>query len=232
VLPNTLVAKASPATILPQNMQETVASLDGLIAESFSAGKRYIGAFLSVEKQKTFPIAPLPERLDRGQIDFLLEPLQKGESWGLISDAGLACVADPGSKLVFQARKRKIQVQVISGPSSLLLALIHSGFSGNNFAFIGYLPTEERERRKKLQLLEKRMREEKQTQIFIEAPYRNEALLSRLLEELSPEIWLSISVDLHSDREEVFTKTISEWRKSPLPDLKKRLAVFVLAANY
>jgi len=232
VLPNTIVPKASAATILPKDMQEEVAALDGLIAESFPAGKRYMSAFLSTEQQKTFPIAPLPESLDKAQLDYLLGPIKKGGKWGLISDAGLACVADPGSKLVFEARKRKIAVKVVSGPSTLLLSLIHSGFSGNSFAFVGYLPTDPKERQKKLKLLEKRMSEENQTQIVIEAPYRNHALLQHLVDELSSEIWLSVSVDLHMETEEVFTMKVSEWKKTPLPDLKKRLAVFVMAARY
>lgn len=149
---------------------------------------------------------------------------------GMISEAGLPAVADPGAQLVEEAYRLNIKVIPLSGPSSLMLALMASGLNGQHFAFNGYLPVKGPERAAKIKLLEKRSEMEKQTQLFIEAPYRNNQLAEAFLSTCKPSTQLCIAMNLTLGDEWVQTLTISEWRKNPLPDLKKKPAVFLLQA--
>ncbi|MDD3891850.1 MAG: SAM-dependent methyltransferase, partial [Bacteroidales bacterium] len=134
-------------------------------------------------------------------------------------------VADPGASLVALAHKHGIQVVALVGPSSIVMALMASGFNGQNFAFVGYLPIKAKERERRIAQLEQRSREENQTQLFIETPYRNNHLLSSLLSTLKPETLLHISCDLTLPTELVLTQSVKEWKKK-MPDLHKRPSIF------
>ena len=148
----------------------------------------------------------------------------------MLSDAGLPCIADPGADLVRLARKKNIMIEAIVGPSSLMMALMLSGFSGQQFSFNGYLPREKELRKQAISRFEQKSKKERSSELFIEAPYRNQELLKDLVETLQPTSELSISCDLTSPTQEVYTKSIKEWRAAPLPEINKRPTVFVISA--
>jgi 16S rRNA (cytidine1402-2'-O)-methyltransferase len=149
---------------------------------------------------------------------------------GLLSEAGLPGVADPGAMLVAEAHHLQMRIVPLSGPSSLMLALMASGLNGQQFAFNGYLPVKPPERAAKIKFLEKKSASENQSQLFIEAPYRNNQLLESLLANLQGSTHLCIAMNLTMDEEWISTKTVSEWKQIPPPDLKKKPAVFIFQA--
>jgi len=151
-----------------------------------------------------------------------------GHDIGLISEAGLPCIADPGSGIVSMAHNKKIRVVPLPGTSSILLALIASGFNGQNFAFNGYLPIDKLARAKKIKDLEGITWKQGQTQIFMETPYRNMQLLETLLKSCRPETRLCVACDLTQTTETVISATIGQWQKLQLPALNKRPAVFLI----
>lgn len=149
---------------------------------------------------------------------------------GLISEAGLPAVADPGAALVEEAIRRSRQVVPLVGPSSLMLALMASGLNGQQFAFNGYLPVKDPERSVRIRQLEKRSETENQSQLFIETPYRNNQLAEALMQGCRPETRLCIAVNLTLENEWIMTRSIRDWKRMPPPDLKKQPAVFILQA--
>jgi 16S rRNA (cytidine1402-2'-O)-methyltransferase len=158
-----------------------------------------------------------------------LQPLREGRAVGLLSEAGCPAIADPGAKLVEAAQREGFRVVPLVGPSSLVLALMASGLEGQRFAFCGYLPRESPEREKRIRQLEKRSRDEKETQIFIETPYRNDVLLAGLLKTCSPATRLCVAADLTAATESIRTGSVAEWRKGG-GAIGKRPAVFLLQA--
>lgn len=157
----------------------------------------------------------------------LIKPLLDGHDVGLISDCGMPAIADPGSKIVKLAHNYGIQVCPFAGPSSLMMALMASGVNGQSFAFTGYLPIDEKERKAQIKRLEELIIKYGQSQIIIEAPFRNNQLLKSLVENLPPQICISISTNLMNENEQNICKNVLEWRKS-LPDINKQEAVFVI----
>ncbi len=165
-----------------------------------------------------------PSNLPKGTLD----PLLQGQDMGLLSEAGCPGVADPGAVVVREAHAHGIRVRPLSGPSSLLLALMASGLNGQNFAFHGYLPVKSDARRKKLRALEREAQAGGRTQLFIETPYRNAALFEDILRSLSPQTMLCVALDLGLPSEEIYTRSIAQWQKNPLNFMEKRPAVFLV----
>jgi 16S rRNA (cytidine1402-2'-O)-methyltransferase len=227
LLPNLLHADAREDLGFPGGLREVAAKLDGLIAESPKEGRVFLKRMGRVPLE--VPQKELSEHTTSEEIDQLVEPMKRGEAWGFVSDAGIPCLADPGAKLVARARQQGIVVQAICGPSSIMLILMLSGFSAQNFSFLGYLPRDGEDLKKAIKTMEKRMREEKQTQVFIETPYRNEKLLQALLQNLGPEIKLCVACNLTAPDESIVTKEIAKWRQMPLPSLKDKPAIFALS---
>ena len=159
-----------------------------------------------------------------------IELLKAGNSVGLLSEAGCPAIADPGAALVEAAHREGIRVEPLIGPSSIVLALMASGLEGQRFAFCGYLPREPQERRRRIKELEARSRRERETQIFIETPYRNDALLAALLETVSEKTFLCIATDLTLPTESIRTHPVSRWRAAR-PAIGKRPTVFLLLAG-
>lgn len=161
----------------------------------------------------------------------MLQPLSEGRSMGLLSEAGCPAVADPGADLVALAHLRGFEVRPLVGPSSIMLALMASGANGQNFAFKGYLPAEKNKRLHALKTLEQRARNMHETALFIETPYRNNAILADSIAVLHPETRLCAACDLTLPTQSIISQNIAKWRKMPaLPDLNKRPAIFVLSA--
>ena len=228
LLPNLLGETKHHELFLPPSVDRAVASLDGLIAESESGGRRFLSHFKTAKPPHQIPLAVLTAHPNSEEVDFYLEPLTKGERWGLIADAGLPCIADPGAELVRRARQMGIPIQAFIGPSSILLSLMLSGLPGQHFRFCGYIARTPEQRRKELLALQKVSREEKATQIFIEAPYRNQATLDTLLEALADETWLCVAWDLTLPTQGLVSQPIANWRKIPRPAIHKKPAIFLV----
>lgn len=233
LLPNTLHEEEHIDRVFPPLVAEKVLALDGLIAESEKEARRYLKRFVFPEGRsfRDIPIRLLNEHTTKEGLKELIQPLLNGETWGVISDAGLPCLADPGANLVALARKHGLSIEAVTGPSSLFLALMLSGLSAQKFAFHGYLMREASPLRLQIKELEKQSLECMQTQLCIEAPYRSTQLLQALVQELSAETMLSVCVNLTSPEEKVWTLPVREWKKKTLPDLHKQPAIFLFLAE-
>lgn len=216
LLPNVLDESQTPSGYV---------EIDGLIAESEKSARRYLRTFVSHEELTKFPIRLLNEHTEQKEIAPLLEPILQGQTWGLISDAGVPCIADPGSEIVKLAHQHKIAVDAVPGPCSIILALQLSGFSGQNFCFHGYLPREEHLLIKKIKDLEAKARG--CSQIWIEAPYRSSKMLEALKKELQPTTELCVAVNLTGPLQQVISQSIKEWKSSSV-QLGKEPAVFLI----
>lgn len=230
LLPNLLGEMAHHQLFLPTSVDRAVESLDGLIAESEMGGRRYLSRFKHEKKTHEIPIALLNEHTKPKEIDFLLEPIRKGERWGVVSDAGLPCIADPGAMLVRRARQTGILIQAFSGPSAIYLSLMLSGLSGQKFYFHGYLQKELSPLKTEIKRLERSSRQEQVTHICIETPYRNQTLLETFLETLDDATFLACAWELTLPTQGILSQPVSIWKKSPLPELKKKNAIFLFHA--
>lgn len=231
LFPNLLGDLPHHEPYLPSSVAKAVATCDGLIAESEAAGRRFLSRFETKKPTREIPIALFNEHTPPEDLDFFLEPILKGERWGLVSDAGMPCIADPGSKLVLRARQKGVVVQAFVGPSSIFLALMLSGLPGQRFAFHGYLPKDEQGRKMAIKKLEATSEKESITQIFMEAPYRNKFTLESLMENLSDETYLTVAWDLTMPTQGILTQKVGTWKKSPAPNLDKKCAIFLLSVE-
>ena len=225
LLPNVLEESLPADPFLPASVGAAVSHLSGLIAESEKSARRYLRRFLSHEKMASLPLRLLNEHTLQNEIEVLLKPVVEGQTWGVISDAGLPCIADPGADLVSAARRLNIDVEALVGPCSLILALQLSGFSGQRFCFHGYLPRESEELEKKIKDLEKRAKEE--TQIWIEAPYRSAKMIDALKLWLQPATRLCVAVNLTTSAQKVASHSVQQW-KSLSFEIGKEPAVFLI----
>lgn len=232
LLPNLLGEMRHHQPYLPASVDRAMQEIDGLIAESATAGRRYLARFETAKPTDEIPIALYNEHSTDGDIDFLLEPIRKGERWGLLSDAGLPCIADPGSKLVKRARILGINIQAFVGPSSILLSLMQSGLPAQKFFFHGYLDRDNEKRIKEIRRLEKHSSAEGVTQIFIEAPYRNEHLMENLMQTLNEDTVLCVAWELTTPDQGILSQPVRLWKKSPLPNLAKKNAIFLFNSSH
>jgi 16S rRNA (cytidine1402-2'-O)-methyltransferase len=228
LLPNLLDKEQEHTCFLPKSVDATMQMLDGLIAEDEKEGRRYLKRFQLKKPLQEFPIRELSEHTSEQEIPSLLDPSRKGEVWGLVSDAGLPCIADPGSKLVAYAHTLNIPVRACVGPSSIFMALMLSGFTGEKFCFHGYLSKQSHERIQEIKRLEQDAKTKHRTHIFMEAPYRNDALFHDLLTCLEPSTHLCVAVDLTAPSEQVISKTVQKWRSTQAPSLNKRPTIFLM----
>lgn len=227
LFPNLLGDHRYAEVFLPNSVNKAMATIDGLIAESETEGRRYLKRFETKKPAYEIPIALFNEHTPDDQIDFLLEPIVAGERWGLVSDAGLPCIADPGSKLVLRARQRGINIQAFVGPSSIMMALMLSGLPGQKFAFQGYLDKVPEKRKKQILQLMQESKSSGMTQICMEAPYRNKHTLEMLVSTLSDQTMLCVAWDLTLSEQGVITQSIEQWKKCTLPNLEKKPALFL-----
>ena len=222
----TLLGNQDPNSVIPLNTLEITRKLRYFIVEELRTARRYLRLI-----DKSFPIDEcsffvLNEHTADSEFEEFLVPIEKGVDIGLMSEAGLPCIADPGSKIVFLAHKKLYCVVPMAGASSIILALIASGLNGQNFTFNGYLPIKPAERFKKIKELEKKSLEGV-AQIFMETPYRNNQTLETLLSACLNDTYLCIATDISLTTESIRTKKISEW-KTETTNLKDRLVVFCL----
>lgn len=240
LIPNTLGPADAGATdplttLIPEQVQAITAGLDCFIAENAKTTRAFL-KLVAIRHPLAKPlqeiqISELNVNTPEAMLPQLLQPLLDGRNAGLISEAGVPAVADPGANLVRLAHAQGIQVRPLVGPSSLLLAIMASGLNGQSFAFNGYLPVDATQRAKQIRTLEERSRKERQTQLFIETPYRNAAMLETLANTCQPGTLICIATDLSLASESIVTRTAAAWKKqlaaSKAPDLHKRPTVFL-----
>jgi 16S rRNA (cytidine1402-2'-O)-methyltransferase len=220
-------SKESVSAELPAEALRLFSVLDSFIVESERSAARLLSRFRDKEGMERLRLLLLNEHSVASELPGLLEPLRSGEDCGLLSEAGMPCIADPGAALVAEAQALGVEVVPIPGPSSLLLALAASGLSGQSFTFLGYLPAERAARKARLERLAADFRKDGLTRIFIETPYRNDALLSDCVAVLPESAWLAIAADIGGDRQLIRSRPIGAWRASPLPAIGKLPAVFL-----
>ncbi len=226
LIPTTL-GDTSIERVLPPDLMQIISSIPIFIVENLRTARRFLKKVNPMIVIDDLTFFELNQHTDKNEISRFLEPNRHGFDIGIISEAGCPGIADPGAEVVKIAHIRNIQVVPLVGPSSILLALMASGMSGQNFAFNGYLPIRNPEKSLQIKLLEKRMQTEGQTQIFIETPYRNVQLLDELLKNCDPATMLCIAVDITLDTEFILSKPVSYW-KTNIPDIQKRPAIFMI----
>lgn len=224
----TPISEIDPVDVLPQSVIDITRHLNFFVVEELRTARRYLSHIKVDSPIDELTFFLLNEHSQPEDVEKMLIPLLSGSDMGLMSEAGVPAVADPGAILVAAAHRKGIQVIPLVGPSSILLTLMASGLNGQNFAFVGYLPVKPHERRKRIRMLEQRSRSEGQTQLFIEAPYRNIQLLKDLISVCSEQTTITIASDVTSTDELIVTKTVREWKNLPLPDINKKNTVFAL----
>ncbi len=226
LIPTTL-GDTSALEVMPISVKKVVELIDTYIVENEKTARRSIKAIHSGKSQPSLHLHLLNKYTDITEIPSFLEPCLAGESVGLLSEAGVPGVADPGAEVVKIAHQKGIQVVPLVGPSSILMAMMASGMNGQNFAFNGYLPIDAKQRKQELKRLEHLSAEQGQTQLFIETPYRNNKMLEDIVNTLHPETQVCIACDITLPTEYIITKSASFW-KTNAPDLHKRPAIFII----
>ena len=216
-----------PCESLPGPALEIVRDLRDFVAENAKTARAFLAAVGMPCPLRELRIDVLDEHTPPESVRALLAPLREGRSLGLLSEAGCPAIADPGAILVAAAHREGYRVTPLIGPSSIVLALMASGLEGQRFAFWGYLPRDKDAREEKLRELERRSREDGATQIFIETPYRTDAMIASLLRACSPETQLCIASELSLPQESIRTQSIADWR-SQRPSIGRRPTVFML----
>ena len=222
------ISEGNPYDVLPESNREIMASLDYFIVENVRSARRFLSAAKIGRPIEELEFAECSEHTTEMEIEPLLHPILEGRDCGIISEAGLPGVADPGADVVAAAQKRGVEVVPLVGPSSILMALMASGQNGQSFAFNGYLPIKPAERTRAIKNFERRALTEGQSQIFIEAPYRNDKLFGDFIATLNPTTRLTVAVDITSQGQVIRTLAVSEWRQAPKPEMHKRPTIFII----
>jgi 16S rRNA (cytidine1402-2'-O)-methyltransferase len=239
LVPNTLGATDALSHVIPEHVQAITARLDYFVAENAKTARGFLKLIAAVhplaKPLQEIEIAELNVNTPAAALAGLLAPLLAGRDAGLVSEAGVPAVADPGADLVRLAHQHGITVKPLVGPSSLLLAVMASGLNGQSFAFNGYLPTDAALRTKRIKELENRSRSEKQTQLLIETPYRNAAMLEALVAGCQQSTLICVATDLSLPTESIRTLSGAKWKallaSGKAPDFHKKPTVFLLLAQ-
>lgn len=229
MIPCPISDSTAPYDVMPEANRRVIDELDYFIVENIRSARRFLSKAGIIRKIDDLEFVELNEHTKEGiAIEAMVKPLLAGRSAGVISEAGVPGVADPGAMVAEACHRKGIRVVPLVGPSSILLAMMASGLNGQSFAFNGYLPVKPPERAKAIKMFERRAQVERQSQIFIEAPYRNVKLVEQILTTLSPAIRLTIACDITSPDEIIQTRTVEQWRKTSLPDIAKRPTIFII----
>ena len=229
LIPTTL-GESETTHVIPSDVSAIIRNIKYFIVENIRTARRYLRKLdpqLDIDQLQFFE---LNQHTDRQIVESYLNPVSEGNDVGIISEAGCPGIADPGADVVKYAHIRHIQVVPLVGPSSILLSLMASGMNGQNFAFIGYIPVKPAERIKAIKEIERKSGIENQTQIFIEAPYRNNPLLNDLIKTLNDQTRLCVACDLTLETEYIKSQTVAQWKRE-IPDLNKRPAIFLVLGN-
>ena len=226
LIPTTL-GDNEPLEVLPLSVRKAIEQIDYYIVENEKSARRFIKKITPRKSQENLAIHLIDKFTQEQDTQHYLDVCNDGIDVGLLSEAGNPAIADPGSNMVILAHQKNIRVVPLVGPSSILLAMMSSGFNGQNFAFNGYLPIDANDRKHKLKQLEKQSKTENQSQIFIETPYRNDQLFTHLCQVLTPATHLCIAADITLSTEYIRTFSIKDW-KSHKPNLHKKPAIFII----
>lgn len=216
-----------PLAVLPISVKKSIEKIDHYIVEHEKNARRFIKSILPEKEQSTLKIQEINKFTSEEEIPGMLNPCLEGFNVGVISDAGCPGIADPGARAVHYAHEKGIKVIPLVGPSSILLAMMASGFNGQNFAFNGYLPIDKGERKSELKRLEKVSKDFDQSQLFIETPYRNNQMLQSLTENLSAQTRICVACDITLPSEFIKTAPVELWKKIKV-DLHKRPTLFII----
>lgn len=221
-----LMAQCAPSDVLPQKNIELISAVKFFVVEELRTARRFLKACNKAIDIDSLNFSVLNEHTQPREVAAMLQPALEGNDIGIISEAGCPAVADPGADLVAVAQRKGIEVVPLVGPSSILLSLMGSGFNGQSFAFLGYLPVDAAKRNSALRQMERDIRRN-QTQIFIETPYRNNRLVAELADSLPAEMMLCVAADITAPTQSIVTKPIKDWKKATY-DYNKRPAIFLL----
>ncbi len=228
MIPTTL-GETEPLEVLPISIKRAIENIDYYIVENEKSARHFIKKISPRKSQPDLSLETLNKYTELETIPNLLNPCLEGHDIGILSEAGCPGIADPGAEVVKMAHRLGIQVVPLVGPSSIVLALMASGMNGQNFAFNGYLPIESTDRKKKIKQLERIAKEENQSQLFIETPYRNDKLLAELIKTLGMTTLLCVACDITLSTEFIATKPIAEWKHVTV-ELHKRPTIFIISA--
>lgn len=228
LIPTPLDTECGLSYSQPEAVSDIIVSLRHYVVEELRTARRFIGSLKRGIDIDGLSFEVLNEHTPSEEIEAMLRPALDGFDMGLMSEAGVPAVADPGAELVAAAHRRGIKVVPLVGASSVIMSLMASGLTGQTFTFNGYLPIKEDARRAAIARMERSALADGYSQIFIEAPYRNDKLLETLLKTLSPAARLTVACDITSPREYIRTDTVAGWRKAACPTLHKRPAIFII----
>jgi 16S rRNA (cytidine1402-2'-O)-methyltransferase len=229
LLPAPLSEDTPPQDVVPAAVLERMRALDRFVVENAKSARAWLAACGHPKPIREIAICELNEHTPAAGVPALLDPVLHGHDMGLLSEAGMPAVADPGAALVAAAHARGVAVVPCVGPSSIVLALAASGLDGQRFRFVGYLPAESAARREALLELEKRSARDRETQVFIETPYRNDAMLAEIVKSCRASTRLAVAAELTSPRESVVMDTLSGWKRRGAA-IGKRPAIFLMLA--
>ena len=230
LIPNTL-GKTPENNTIPEYVLKVIRRLEVLVVENIQTAVKYLQWVGDTVPEYKIEFLLLNKKTPDHEIASFVNPLKKGKDVGLISEAGCPAVADPGSELIKMAHAQHIRVQPLVGPSSILLALMGSGFNGQNFAFHGYLPIEKAGRQRKIQELEEESRKLDRTQIFMEAPHRNDAIVKDVLKLCHPDTRFCTATNLTLPDESIISKPVSTWKEDKRESINKEPTIFLLYAS-
>jgi len=214
--------------VLPSYNRDIILSIKYFIVENVRTARRFLKKAEQTIDIDSLAFFLLNKHTSQAEVSEFLRPLREGFAVGVISEAGCPAIADPGADIVAIAQQKNVRVVPLVGPSSILLALMASGFNGQNFAFNGYLPVDNDQRIKALKSLEHKIYSENQTQLFIETPYRNNKMTEDILKTCRPATKLCIAADITLDTEWIKTQSVTEWKQTERPDLSKRPTIFAI----
>ena len=226
LIPCTL-GETAPLEVLPLLVKKAVEEIDHYVVEHEKDARSFIKNLVPRKSQPDLHFSIINKYTNPSEIPDMLNPCLEGKDVGVISDAGCPGIADPGAAVVAQAHIKGIKVVPLVGPSSILLAMMASGFNGQNFAFNGYLPIDKKERKTEIKRLERLSQERNQSQLFIETPYRNNQFMDSLMSTLLPQTKLCVACDITLPSEYIKTQTAEDWKKTKI-DLNKRPALFII----
>lgn len=225
----TTIAESTQHSVIPSSVIEALKHIDHFLAEDIRTARRYLSSLKIYDSIEPLHFSVLNKETREQDLPELFAPIREGKNIGVLSESGCPGIADPGALAARYAHQHGIQVIPLTGPSSILLALMASGLTGQNFAFHGYLPIDGKESTEAIRSFEKESRSKRQTQIFIETPYRNNAMTGNLLKALHEDTLLCIAIDITGKDESIITKPVKAWRKDK-PELPKSPAVFLFLA--
>ncbi|WP_053826040.1 SAM-dependent methyltransferase [Lascolabacillus massiliensis] len=222
-----LLGDTSVERVIPEFNKRIVSELKFFIVENIRSARRFMKKCDPGIDIDSLTFYELNKHTNKKDIEGYLAPMKSGNSMGVISEAGCPAIADPGAEVVAIAQKKGYKVVPLVGPSSLLMAIMASGFNGQSFAFHGYLPIDSSKRVSKIKYLEMQSYKDDQTQLFIETPYRNQKLAEDIIENCKPHTQLCIAMNISCDDECIVTKSVKSW-KGNLPDMQKTPTVFLI----